>query len=73
MLLIYWYGEEVWALEILYSFLKYLVEGVMVTIIVSIAWGWSLTHLKHEPYYIIIGTIIAIINFLAIVLDNSAR
>lgn len=52
--------------------LKYMIEGIMVTIIVSIAWGWSLTHLKHEPYYIIMGVIVTIFNLMAIILDLSA-
>lgn len=71
-MLIWAYGEQFNFLVYLYMGFKIAIEGVMVTIIVSIAWGWSLTHLRHEPYYIIVGTVVAIINFIGVVLDSSA-
>lgn len=66
------YGEDVWFLVYLYTTLKYLVEGIMVTVIVSISWGWSLIHLKHQAYYSIIGVIVTIINLIGIILDINA-
>lgn len=70
--MIYNYGEQTYFLLFLYTAIKNVVEGYMVTIIVSIGWGWSLTHLKHEPYYVIVGAVVTIINLMAIILDNSA-
>lgn len=68
LLMVYYYGEEVWFLAYIYTTLKYLVEGVLVTLIVCVAWGWSLVHLKHQTYYPIIGTVVGIINITAIIL-----
>lgn len=57
----------------LYNTLKYTAEGIMVTLIVSISWGWSLLHLKHYNYYPIIGAIVTIANLVSIILDISAE
>lgn len=47
LFLVYNFGEDSWYLNYLYKFLKYAVEGVLVTVIASIGWGWSLTHFKQ--------------------------
>lgn len=68
LLLVYFTGTEVWYLMWIYKFFKYAMEGILVTVIASIGWGWSLTHFKQEPYYIIAGTVISLINFMAMIL-----
>lgn len=71
LILVYSQGFDTWYLHYFYKFIKYCVEGVMVTVITSIGWGWFLTHNKQQPYYIIAGTIISIINFMATILETS--
>lgn len=73
-LIVAYYGsEELLFLEILYLIIKNIVEGILVTVIVSIAWGWSITHLRHDPTYILIGTVITLINIVCLILDGSAE
>ncbi len=52
--------------------IKNVVEGLLITMIISIAWGWSLTHLQHDQTYIIIGTLAAIANIVALIISNAA-
>lgn len=59
-------------LYILYVIIKNIVEGILVTLIISIAWGWSLTHLQHDQTYIIIGTLAAIANIVSLIISNAA-
>lgn len=50
-------GEGTLFLTLLYNCIKHIVLGIANTVFVAIAWGWSLTHLKHEPYYIVMGVL----------------
>lgn len=47
LVLVYFVGREIWYLVWIYKLFKYAVEGVLVTVITSIGWGWSLTHMKQ--------------------------
>lgn len=48
-------GEDLVFFLYLYSFIKTSIEGVMVTVIVSIAWGWSLVYVEYKAKYILIS------------------
>ena len=39
------------------------------TIVVSIAWGWSIVHLNHDHTYVIAGTLAALINVSGLILN----
>ena len=41
-------GSGLVILDIFYIIIKNISEGIFVTVIVSIAWGWSIVHLKHD-------------------------
>ena len=71
--LIYSSGRGYSILYYLYIFIKNVVEGFLVTLIISIAWGWSLTHLQHDQTYIIIGALAAICNIVCLILSNAAE
>lgn len=73
LLMVSYNGKGVGFLYILYVVIKNVVEGILVTIIISIAWGWSLTHLKHDQTYVIIGTVSAIVNVVGLIIDNTAE
>ena len=73
LLLIYKSGRGYTFLYILYVIIKNVVEGFLATLIISIAWGWSLTHLQHDQTYIIIGTLAAILNIVGLVISNAAE
>ena len=47
VLMVYYNGEGVDLLRVIYESIKHVVEGIIITMLVSIAWGWSLTHLRH--------------------------
>lgn len=56
-------------LNVLYKIIKHIVEGIISTVLVSIAWGWSLTHLRHENHYIIVGTVVTLLNVMVAILE----
>lgn len=68
MVLVYYNGEEISVLIYLHATLKNIAEAIIVTTLVSIAWGWSLTHLKHDFTYMIIGTVISLINITCLII-----
>ena len=61
-------GKGILFLDILSIIIKNIVEGIVGTIIISIAWGWSIVHLKHDQTYIIVGTLSSIINIIGLIL-----
>ena len=65
-------GKGISVLVILSIILKNVTEAIIVTVIVSIGWGWSIIHLKHDQSYIITGTVSALINVIGLVLDLLA-
>ena len=73
VLMMYYNGEGVDFLKVIYECIKHIVEGILITILVSIAWGWSLTHLRHEPYYIIMGTITTILSVSSSILESFSE
>ena len=62
VLMISYDGSGISFLSILYECIKQVVMGIVTTVFVAIAWGWSLTHLRHDPYYIIMGTITTLLS-----------
>ena len=70
-LLIYWSdGAGVHFFEIFYLVLKNIGEAVITTVLVSIAWGWTIVHLKPDPSYIIVGIVSTLINIVSLVLAS---
>ena len=65
-------GKGIFILYVFYLALKNVTEGVIATILVSIAWGWSIIHLKHDYTYLITGTIACIANIICLLLVNFA-
>ena len=63
-------GKGLVILDIFYIVLKNSTEGVFVTVIISIAWGWSIVHLRHDQTYILAGTLSALINVAGMVLNS---
>jgi hypothetical protein len=41
-------GEDIPVFLYLYSVIKNAVEGILVTMMIAISWGWSLTHIKFS-------------------------
>lgn len=56
--------------DILYKIIKTLCEFIIVTFLIAISWGWSLTHLKHDKTYIYFGTISTFINLVLLVIGS---
>ena len=38
--------------------------------LIAIAWGWTIVHLKPNPYYIIIGVVSCLINIVSLILSS---
>ena len=53
----------------LYIILKSCCEFVIVTVLVAIGWGWSITHLAHDQSYIIAGVIATLINIVGLIVN----
>ena len=53
--------------EILYQIIKTLCEFIIVTFLIAISWGWSLTHLKHDKTYFYFGTISTFIHLVLLI------
>lgn len=60
-------GEGMYIFDILYRIIKTICEFVIVTFLIAISWGWSLTHLKHDNTYIYFGAISTLINLVVII------
>lgn len=45
-------------------------EAIITTVIVAVAWGWSIVHLNSNQSYIIIGVLTAIVNIVSIILSS---
>ncbi len=63
-------GNGIYVFELIYIVLKNLGEAVITTVIVSVAWGWSIVHLNTSQSYIIIGVLTAIVNIVSIILSS---
>ena len=73
LIMVHYNGEGVQFLKVFYECIKHATEGVLTTIIVSIGWGWSLTHLRYEPYYIIMGATTTIISIVSAILQGLSE
>lgn len=70
-LLLFWTdGSGVHLFEVFYLVLKNIGEGVITTILVAIAWGWTIVHLKPNQYYIILGVVSCLINIVSLILSS---
>ena len=61
-------GSGIYGFVIAYVILKNIGEAITTTMIVSLAWGWSLTHMNANHASIIIGGIAGIVNIVTLVL-----
>ena len=59
--------------NILYIVLKTGCEFIIVTVLIAIGWGWSITHLKHDQSYILAGVAASIINIVGLIVSISAE
>lgn len=57
----------------MYILLKTTCEFIIVTVIVAVGWGWSITHLSHDQSYIIAGVAAALINVVGLIVSVSAE
>lgn len=48
-------------------------EFIIVTVIVAVGWGWSITHLSHDQSYILAGVTTAIINTVGLIVNSSTE
>ncbi len=70
-LLLFWTdGSGVHLFEVFYLVLKNIGEGVITTMLVAIAWGWTIVHLKPNQYYIILGVVSCLINIVSLILSS---
>ena len=61
-------GKGLKFLNLIYGIAKNMSNGVTIILIISIAWGWSITHLKHNKQYLKVGYITAVINVLTFII-----
>lgn len=66
-------GNGIYFFEVLYILLKTSCEFIIVTVIVAVGWGWSITHLSHDQSYIIAGITTALINTVGLIVNSSAE
>jgi hypothetical protein len=70
-LFLYWTdGVGVHLFETFYLILKNVAEAVITSMLVAIAWGWTIVHLKPNQYYIIIGVVSCLINIVSLILSS---
>jgi hypothetical protein len=70
-LMLYWSdGSGIHIFEVLYLVLKHLGEGVITTMLIAIAWGWTIIHLRPSQYYILIGVVSGLINIVSLILSS---
>ena len=50
--------------------LKNVAEGIIATMLISIAWGWTIVHLKPSQYYVIIGVVSCLINVVSLIISS---
>lgn len=64
-------GEKIVFFDILHGVLKNLAEGVILTLLIAISWGWSMIHTNFQAKYklIVIGT--TLLNVTNVVLWHS--
>jgi hypothetical protein len=66
-------GEGIYFFEALYIVLKTPCEFIIVTVIVAVGWGWSITHLSYDQSYIVAGVASTIINTICLIVSGSAE
>lgn len=70
-LFLYWTdGTGIHLFETFYLILKNVAEAVITTMLVAIAWGWTIVHLKPNQYYVIIGVVSCLINIVSLILSS---
>jgi hypothetical protein len=63
-------GTGIHIFEVFYFILKNSGEAVITTVIVSLAWGWSIIHLNPNQSYIIFGVLTGIVNIVSLILSS---
>lgn len=67
----YYSGEKITLFDILNGVLKNLAEAVILTLLIAISWGWSITHTKFPGKYKIVVVIVALLNLINVILWHS--
>lgn len=65
-------GEGIYFFEAIYIILKTPCEFIIITLIVALGWGWSITHLSYDQSYILAGVTAALVNTICLILSSSA-
>lgn len=55
-------GVNIWALNFLSDLLKFLIEGVLIGVMISVAFGWSILTIKEDKRGILLGLFMAFVN-----------
>lgn len=67
----FWHdGSGVHLFEGFYYVLKNIGEAVITTMLISIAWGWTIVHLRPNQYYIIVGAVSCLVNIISLILAS---
>lgn len=64
-------GENILAFDIINLFCKSIEEGFVVTVLVAVAWGWSLTHIDFPMKYMVIPFAVTLLHIYCLVIELS--
>ena len=66
-----YYSIELKYCEFFYLVFKNVSEGIIVTVFIAVAWGWTLIHIKNQNMYVFLGAVGTLLNFGGLLLQNS--
>lgn len=55
-------GESITFFNILHAILKNSCEGAIVTMLISVAWGWTIIHMNFQIKYQLIAVAVTLVN-----------
>jgi hypothetical protein len=65
-------GAGVGLFHVFYIFLKGIGEGIVTTMLVSFAWGWSIIHVRGSWGYVFVGATAGVIDVVCLALSSLA-
>ena len=66
-------GSGIHLFDIFYLVLKNVAESIITTLLVALAWGWSVVHLNSSQNYILLGLVSALINIVCLIVSSLAE
>ena len=69
LIIIYSTGLTIWVFPLLSEIIKCIIEGIMVSIMISVAFGWSITTLDTNRVGILFGIVMTILNIICSIYD----